>query len=154
MSVRLEEITIDNYRVVLMLKVAEDQQKFVATNCCSVAQSKFYPSYRPRAIYTGEEPVGFLMYGHENEGDPSVITISRLMIAEAHQRKGYGREALRLAVDEIRNDLAPNRVLICYELENEIAKRVYAEFGFVEIGHDEDGEVIAELRDGSGAVGG
>jgi diamine N-acetyltransferase len=37
-------------------------------------------------------------------------------------------------------------VSIGYMPENTVAKPFYASFGFVEVGKDEDGEIIAELK--------
>ena len=146
MEIRLEEVTRENYREVLMLSVAEGQRDFVMSNCCSVAQSKFFPLYRPRAVYADGEPVGFLMYGPLDDARPLDVAISRLMVDQRWQRQGIGREALRLAIGEIR-ERGAERITIYYEPENAVAKRLYAGFGFVEVGEDEDGEVIAELSD-------
>ena len=37
------------------------------------------------------------------------------------------------------------KISICYVPENPVAKQFYGSFGFVEVGRDEDHEVIAEL---------
>ena len=143
--IRLADVTADNCRAVMLLSVADHQQDFVAPNAASIAQSKFFPHYACRAIYRGDAPVGFAMYGPlEPKTGPHDLSITRLMVDRRWQRQGIGREALRLLLEEIRAR-RPERVTIYYEPENEVAKRLYAGFGFVEVGEDED-EIVAELR--------
>jgi hypothetical protein len=40
-DVRLEDVTAQNWRAVVNLKLAEDQQRLLASNVYSIAQSKF-----------------------------------------------------------------------------------------------------------------
>lgn len=58
----------------------------------------------------------------------------RLMIDENHQKKGYGREAIRLALEFVKT-FPCGKAEYCwlsYEPENEVARRLYASFGFME----------------------
>jgi len=57
----LREITADTVLAVLRLAFAEDQKSFVATNAVSLAQALFAPEAWYRAIYLGDQPVGFVM---------------------------------------------------------------------------------------------
>ena len=52
---------------------------------------------------------------------------------------------LRKALDEIRAMPGIRKISISYMPDNPVAKPFYASFGFVEVGMDEDGEMIAEL---------
>ena len=79
----------------------------------------------------GKELVGFLMYD-----------VPR---GRRKAPRGYGRAALNEALKEIRAIHGVKKVLIQYMPANRVAKGFYASFGFVEIGRDRDGEVIAEL---------
>ncbi len=62
------------------------------------------------------------------------------MVDAKHQNKGIGRVALKLAIEEIKQ--APNlkQIEICYNPTNPVAKSFYSQFGFGEVGMDEDGE--------------
>jgi diamine N-acetyltransferase len=142
-NVRLADVTARNWRDVIALELAEDQRRLVASNLYSLAESKFDALARPRAIYAGDELVGFLMYD-VGEDDPRRAVIYRFMIDRRHQGRGYGRAALRQALDEIRAQPDVATVSICYEPDNP-AKALYASVGFIEVGSDEDGEIIAEL---------
>jgi diamine N-acetyltransferase len=144
-EVRLEDVTARNWRAVARLKLAPEQEGLVASNLYSIAQSKFDPDARPRAVYAGKELVGFLMY---DVGDDKTreAAIYRFMIDRKHQGKGYGRAALARALEEIKALRGITKVSIGYMPENTVAKPFYASFGFVEVGKDEDGEIIAELK--------
>src|SRR4030095_4038276 len=102
-EVRLENVTVRNWRAVARLKLAPEQKDLVASNLYSIAQSKFDPNAHPRAIYAGKELVGFLMYNVWGEHDQTrEASIYRFMIEREQQGKGFGRAALAKALDEIR----------------------------------------------------
>lgn len=146
-DVRLADVTARNWRAVIGLKLAEDQKHLLASNIYSIAQSKFDPDARPRAIYAGDTVVGFIMYDVPSATDePKEASIYRFMIDHAHQGKGYGRAALALAIDEIRAIPGIEMVSISYLRGNAIAKAFYASFGFVETGDAGYGEINAELK--------
>lgn len=146
MDIRLADVTAENWRAVIRLELDESQKGLVASNLYSIAQSKFDESARPRAIYAGENVVGFLMYDIlERDSEPREASIYRFMIDRRHQGQGYGRAALTLAIAEIRRLGGLSKISICYMASNPVAKDFYASFGFVEIGADRHGELIAEL---------
>jgi diamine N-acetyltransferase len=146
-KVRLAEVTADNWRAVADLELDPEQEDLVASNVYSLAESKFDPDARPRAVYAGKRVVGFLMYDVSRTKDKSrKALIYRFMIDRRQQGQGYGRAALAAALDEIRAIPRIKKVSISYMPENPVAKPFYASFGFVEIGKDEDREMIAELR--------
>jgi len=146
-DVRLEDVTSRNWRAVARLKLAPEQKDLVASNLYSIAQSKFDPDARLRAVYAGKELIGFLMYDvRETEDKTREASIYRFMIGHKHQGRGYGRAALARALEEIRAVRRIKKVSIGYMPENPVAKPFYASFGFVEVGKDEDGEIIAELN--------
>lgn len=162
--IRLEKVNAKNIWDVLDLKVAEAQDDFVAPNWGSICEA--YVSQGtgctafPFAIYDNETAVGFLMIGHneaaydeiDSDGVPQILrnnyTLWRLMIDEKYQNKGYGREAVQLALDFIRTWPCGKAeyCVLSYEPENEVAKRLYASFGFEENGDMEDDEVVAVLK--------
>jgi len=139
-----DDLQADNWRDVVALELDADQRDLVASNLYSLAEAKFTPLARPRAIYAGTRLVGFLMYDAGDDNEPHRALIYRLMIDRRHQRQGYGRAAFERALDEIRALPGIATVSICYAPENP-AKTLYASVGFVEMGRDEDGEVVAEL---------
>ena len=144
-DVELRDVTARNWRAVVNLELTPEQEDLVASNLYSVAQSKFDPLARPRAVYAGGNVVGFLMYDVWTEGKTQEASIYRFMIDRRHQGKGYGRAALAKALEEIKAVPGMKKIAIGYMPENPITKSFYASFGFKEAGLDEDGEMIAEL---------
>ncbi len=142
--VALKAVTRRNWEAVADLDLAPDQRGLVASNAYSLAESKFDPAARPRAIYAGKRVVGFLMYDISKGGKKALIY--RFMIDRAHQGKGYGGAALAAAIKEIARVPGVRRIAISYMPDNRVARAFYAGFGFREVGCDEDGEVMAELR--------
>ena len=162
--IHLEKIDAGNVWDIVDLKVAESQEDFVAPNEASIIEA--YTSIGtgctafPFGIFDDETPVGFLMVGHNEaafdelcEDDvPEILrnnyTLWRLMIDEKYQKKGYGREAVRLALEFIRTWPCGKAeyCVLSYEPENAVAQRLYASFGFEETGEIAGGEAIAVLK--------
>lgn len=145
-DIQLRDVTIDNFDDVASLPLLEHQKNFLASNSYSIAQSKFDPHYQPRAIYCGETVVGFLMYHTQDCDVPHQVGIHRFMVDHRQQGKGIGRQALELALLEIRQIPQVQRITICYFPDNSMAQKFYASFGFQETGIDEDGEMIAAIE--------
>ena len=108
----------------------------------SLVEATFNEGYVTRAIYLGQNPVGFLMWVKESA---KKISIWRFMVAHNYQNKGIGRKALNLALDEIKQTAGITEIEICYNPSNPVAKPFYASFGFVEVGIDEDGDDMLAL---------
>ena len=70
------------------------------------------------------------------------------MIDKRYQRKGYGREAIKLALDFIRTWPCGEAKYcwLSYEPENKVAADLYSSFGFKETGDMDGEELIAVLE--------
>ncbi|QGZ39472.1 diamine N-acetyltransferase [Pseudoduganella flava] len=147
MPITLRPITRQNFDAVTDLELLDHQRAWVASNSYSIAQASFYPNMRARAIYAGDELVGFVMdVALEEFGDPGEYGIWRLMVDRRHQGKGYGRAALDIVLDELRARPDARKIWISYKPDNRQAQALYASLGFVETGFDEeDGETQAVL---------
>ena len=134
-----------NFAKVIRLEVDESQQDFVTSNAFSLSQAYVMPECRPLAIYNGMSPVGFAMYALDR--DENEYWVYRLMIDKNHQRKGFGREAMRLLIEHIKKE-APDRdrLFISFEPTNEGAKRLYTSLGFVPDNREVDGETVYRLN--------
>jgi len=144
MKIELKEVTAENFNRISKLKVKESQQNFVAPNAYSVAQSKFYPSWVCLAAYAGEVPVGFTMYGIEEEDNS--LWIIRMMIDEEFQGKGYGRETLQAVVEYIKSRNYVKEIFLSFVPGNDTAKKLYESFGFKDTGRFEQGEFVYKLE--------
>lgn len=144
MSICFYPVNKDNWLEVGRLKVRPDQEHFVAANFVSIAESKFEPELIPMVIMHDNEMVGFLMYGYDRDQDS--YWIIRFMIDQRFQGKGYGRQAIQMAVAMLRAIPGYKRVKLSYELENAPAEKLYASIGFVPTGEIEQGEKVVVLE--------
>lgn len=152
MATVLRDVTKENWQECVRLKLAPEQEHFVASNAYSLAEAKFMPTFIPQAIYdrdeaTGAETmVGFVMYGYYPDGEPPLGQchwIYRLMIAREHQGRGHGRAALREVLRRLEADPGCPAVLIGYETDNTVAQKLYRDLGFAETGPAPWGELVA-----------
>ena len=146
MNVTLQDITEDNFEDFMDMELPEPQRDLLASNAYSIAQSRFYPDYVPRAVYCDGKPAGFLLYDRCAGGEAGHYAIYRFMVDHPQQGRGIGRRAMELLLAELRALDDVRRITICYHTRNERAQAFYASFGFVETGIDEAGEMVAELR--------
>ncbi len=163
-NVRLVKADINNFDELIDLIPKKNQREFVADNIYSLAEAYANVASgryaQPFGIYDGNVPVGFLMIGYDiadEEEDyekyPLVrnnYLIWRFMIDRKHQGKGYGHEAMSLALDFIRT-FPCGKAEYCwlsYEPENEKAKKLYESFGFIEAEKMPEGwdEIPAALK--------
>ena len=148
MTITLREINHENWRAVIKLKVAAGQDEFVAPNDYSLLQANYDGpdiDFYPWAVYAYDTPVGFVMYAHSSSEGKNIWAIWRLMIDEAHQRKGFGRAALRLTVEKMRDEHQCHEILISFVPENAAVQNLYAQEGFEDTGRVEDGEIVYRL---------
>ena len=152
-NITLEKITYQNYvKVIWGLKVTPKQKNYVASNNNSLAEAYVAITNGavalPFAICRNKKPIGFLMIGYGasddedwNNEDPAFVEMVkksyclwRFMIDKRYQRKGYGKKAMKLALDYIKTFPCgkADTIWLSYEPENEVAKKLYASFGFVE----------------------
>jgi diamine N-acetyltransferase len=101
-GVSLRDITAETVRAICDLEPHAAQSGFVAPNAVSIAQAHFNPVAVFRAIYADEEPVGFIMWRPENDGASCFLW--RFMGDGRHQGKGYGREAIALWLEGLRQE--------------------------------------------------
>lgn len=145
--IRLEEISKENWVECARLSLAPEQEGFVAPAVYSIAESKFLPIHRLRAIYTGDVLVGMLCFCHEDDpvDDFELYWLFRLLIDKDHQGKGYGTAAIRELLEEVKA-LGGKRLRTMHKPVNEIARKVYVGLGFREIGVLDDGDILYELE--------
>jgi len=160
--IELRKISItdsDMVRECIELDVAPEQRAFVAHNAKSLGEAyacnkRGYGCATPCAIYADGTMVGFIMYEfvkEEDHGDTysgDAYYLWRFMIDQKHQGKGYGKQALAQAIDEVKK--MPNGkaeyFYTGYEPENTDAKKLYESLGFVETGQVVDDEIVARLK--------
>lgn len=158
--IKLEKITGKNVWDILKLRVFENQKTFVAGNDISIIEAYTTISGNgyafPFGIYEDDTPIGFLMIGFDTddywEDAPFIAkgnyNLWRLMIDKNFQNKGYGKEAVGLALKFVKTFPCGEAEYcwLSYEPENETARQLYYSFGFVETGEMDGEELIAILK--------
>lgn len=142
-EVTLREVTAHTVRAICDLDPGPGGNDFVAPNAVSIAQAHFEPSAWFRAIYAGDEPVGFIML--EDDVENHEYTLWRLMIDHRHQRKGYGRRAVELLIDYVRTRPGATELLTSYVPGERGPAEFYRGLGFTPTGNVDDGEVVVRL---------
>jgi diamine N-acetyltransferase len=143
--VTLRDITADNWRTCAKLKVADSQQRFVASNAYSLAQSKYEPECVPLGVYDGDMMVGFVMYREEDYVLSKLWFIDRLMVGHQYQGKGYGRAAMQTLIQRLKTIPGYTAILISFVPDNDAARRLYMSLGFEDTGEIEEGELVFRL---------
>lgn len=144
MNVSLREITPENFKECLELKVADDQKMFVAPNVKSIAISKIFPACLPFAIYENDQMVGFVMYGYDSKDGR--FYLERLMIDERFQGKGYGRAATLEVIDRLKENKHCKEIYLSFVPENTNAEQLYKSVGFERTGEISQGEIVMRFK--------
>jgi diamine N-acetyltransferase len=146
MAISLREVTKDNWEDIILLEITKEQEEFVALNAESIAGSKFNDHYVNRAVYFNDDPVGFIQYFPNYEEDkPNEIYIDQFMIDAPHQGKGYGTQAIKLVLEEIKLREDCKAISICYVEGHDVMKGFFERFNFRVIEQDEFDETIMVL---------
>ncbi len=141
--ITLRPVTPDNLEAVLALTVADSQKGFVSSTAHSLAQAYVYHQTAfPFAVYADDTPVGFLMFGFYEAR--SQYTIWKFLIDQRYQGLGYGREALGLGIEYMRQRFAVRELYTGVVPGNRAAKALYRSMGFAETGLVENG--MEEMR--------
>jgi len=149
--VALREITGANREAVLALGVAPGQERFVSSVRGALREAAEYPQAKPwyRAVYAGDEPVGFVMLSWNVEPQPPEINgpwfLWKLLIDQRHQGRGYGLEVVR-HIAELVHAQGATELLTSYVPAADGPAGFYQRLGFVPTGKlDPQGEVIMRL---------
>ncbi len=136
----MREITADNFDAVIALQVADDQRDFVPPAVESIAWAYVAPECHPLAIYAGDAPVGFVMYGYiPADGRCWIIG---LIVDARRQRQGIGRAALELLLARMEAESGGASLLLSVNPDNVAAIRLYEAFGFRDTGKRQHDEMI------------
>lgn len=134
----LRSITPATFRECIRLDVHESQRPFVAPNQYSLAQVAVNPRLTAFAIYDGDligrdlqdsdEMVGFCMY----QVMDGVAFVTRLMIDQRFQRRGYGRAAMEDLIRRFQRIPGIEVIATSVHRENPGALALYRSLGFVD----------------------
>jgi diamine N-acetyltransferase len=151
-TVTLRPITDENRAAVLALDVTDVQHNYVADVAQSLTDADLYPQAMPwyRAVYAGDEPVGFVMISDNAvTDDPEILGpyfLWRLLIDARHQGRGFGRATIEHIVAYVRT--RPDaRELLTSVVPGEEGSPMgfYLGLGFIDTGQNHEGERVLRL---------
>lgn len=131
--VKLVEVDEHNWYKCVELELDEKQKTFLESNAVTIAQSKFEPSLRVMAIFSGDDVVGMLAFNTEKEELDS-YWIYRIMIDKKYQGKGLGRAATLMMIDLMKALPECQSIAVGYHTTNEGAHKLYKSLGFIDRG--------------------
>ncbi len=150
-SITLREIDDGNRDAVVALRTTPEQEQFVSPVAVSLAEAVTYAHANPwfRAVFAGEQPVGFVMLRWDVEPDPPSMHgpwfLWKLLIDQRFQRRGYGGQVVRRVAELVRSHGA-TELLTSYLPGEGGPAGFYAGLGFVPTGEvDETGEHLQRL---------
>lgn len=141
--ISLRSIDQSNWEECINLKPKQEQQRFIASNLYSIAEAQFLPDFVTKSIYFEEILVGFAMYGKAPED--SNYWIYRFMIDNRFQGRGYGKNAMKLIINDVEmKDDRTDILMLGYNPENDSARKFYEKVGFQEVGLAPWGEILVK----------
>lgn len=143
-DIHLREVTAKTLWPVMNLEVAEDQGWYVAPNAHSIAEAHFSDHAWFRAIYAGDQPVGFVMLYVDTE-QPRYF-LWRLMVDKDHQRKGCGFQAMQQVIAYVRTLPGAEFLETSYRAGEGDPSPFYYKLGFEETGEKLEGENVIRLK--------
>lgn len=138
--IRLEKVSTENYKDCLDLSVSEEQLDFVSSNTLSLAKAyAYYDTSMPFIVYDEDNMVGFMLLRYLEER--SWYIIWQFMIDQRYQGRGYGKQAMRLAIEWMKKDKNCKQIALATKEGNIGAAKLYTQLGFKQLGEIVDGEI-------------
>lgn len=149
MKINLRDINEENWLECIGLTTDKwDQhfvfEEFIPSNTLSLAQSKIEHGWITKGIYDEDKIVGFTMYGYCYEDN--FYELCRLMIHHAYQGRGYGKEAIKIIIEEMKKIEGCKEICLSFYPENIKAKNLYEDVGFKNTGEIINGELLYSLK--------
>lgn len=155
--IEFKKITDENFGNCIKLNPGEGNEKFVAPNTISLAEAYVAITNdtctpMPFAIYNDDLMVGFIQLAYIREDqdediDEATYEVWRFMIDHKYQGKGYGKAALRKAIEYVKTFPSgpANKLHLSYVPGNANASGLYSALGFKETGEMDGDEIIMAL---------
>ena len=145
------EVIDANRAEVVSVQVAPGQDRFVNSVADAMEEAVEWARAKPwyRAVYAGDEPIGFVMLSWDVEPQPPDIIVPwflwKLIVDARHQGRGYGREIVRMVTDLVRRE-GGGELFTSHVPGDGSPAGFYARLGFVPTGDlDPNDEIILRL---------
>lgn len=137
---KLINVNEQNWLEVRKLSVSETQAAFLDSAIGILARGYVYRSFRAKVMGIANDDVmiGVAMIKDMDE-EPACYDLQQFMIDQRYQGNGYGTEALRIILSELKKERKYDCVEVCVKKNDAAALRLYENAGFADTGYvDED----------------
>lgn len=141
-NVSLVDVTQNNWLEICRMYPGDEGNEYVASNAISLVEAQYSNGghWVTKGIMNQGKIIGFTMYGwSQNE---SQYELCRFLIDQKFQGRGYGQKALKVIIDELKNEYDCRKVFLGTSPENKRGFHVYEKFGFIQTGEVVDGEAV------------
>lgn len=149
MTLSLKDISTSNWLEAIKLKVRPEQERFVATNLFTIAESKFKPMTLLKGFFLDKEMIGLVAvvkWEGLSRGKPDCYFILRYMIDEKFQGKGHGKVGLLKTVKLLKHFPDCHEILTSIVPGNISMQGLVEKAGFKKTGRMLKGETIFRLK--------
>ena len=133
---KLINVTEDNWLDIATLTVKEYQKEYVAPAIGILARGYVYRDSNVK-IYAFEQDgviVGAALV-REFTDEPLGYDLQQFMVDQQYQNRGYGTQALKLILDELRKENHYDHVELCVKKADKEAIHLYEKLGFADSGY-------------------
>lgn len=146
-QLELVDITPDNWRAFARLTVTDEQSPFVASNPLMLARAYAYRHEGSQVwgVQQAGQPIGLLLERDYHANGKGYCDLDQFMIAGEFQGHGYGLAALKLWLQQVRQQGKHKAVILCYVRGNDSAAKLFSSVGFQPTGEEDGDEIVMEL---------
>ncbi|HFU4501362.1 TPA: GNAT family N-acetyltransferase [Streptococcus suis] len=130
----LELVSKENFDAVLQVRLAEADERKVASVEYSLAQAWLYREEGhlfPYAVKSGQKVVGFVLLAIQEDKS---YYVWRLLIDSHYQNRGYGKEVIRQVIGLAKENPSCHTVTMNYVIGNHKMRYILEKFGFQSVG--------------------
>jgi N-acetyltransferase len=147
----LRQLKPEQLNALARLDAGAGNDRFVAPNGVSIANSIGRDNAHLLAMMLGDDPVGLMLIydpsanadeAHADGAPSDTMILWRLMVDMKHQGKGYGRAALAELLRQARMRPGIDHIHLSHVPGEGSAGPLYEAFGFRYTGEEEDGELV------------
>ncbi len=134
----LHLVDVDGDNWLTDLHVSESQKEHVLDAMGILARAYAYRDEGSHAffIYDNDTPIGMGLYCDYPELDS--YELNQFFIDERYQKRGYGKAAMQLILEKLKQEGKYHKVVLWYIDGNDAAKHLYEHMGFLEAGSIQD----------------
>ena len=134
--IRLIDIDETSFFAARALSLREDQRRFLDSPLGIIARGYVYRKERARVLAIADDDaiVGLLLVKDMDE-EPACYDLQQFLIDGRFQGRGYGRAALGLLLNDLKQEKTYAEVEVCVDKANAAALALFTGAGFMDTGY-------------------